>query len=87
MDAGLHKTSTSPARRVSKANGATGPVMAITRADEAYQVGSGKGPVEAYLDIAGIVALATGEPSRASTSPEISIVICRDYAMELRKES
>src|SRR6202048_3857089 len=26
--------------------------------DEAYQVGAGKGPVEAYLDIAGIVALA-----------------------------
>jgi pyruvate carboxylase len=29
------------------------------KADEAYQVGIGKGPVEAYLDIAGIVALAT----------------------------
>ncbi len=28
------------------------------KADEAYQVGPGKGPVEAYLDIAGIVALA-----------------------------
>src|ERR1700719_494989 len=28
------------------------------QADEAYQVGVGKGPVEAYLDIAGIVALA-----------------------------
>ena len=28
------------------------------KADEAYQVGTGKGPVEAYLDIAGIVALA-----------------------------
>ncbi|MGH9676985.1 MAG: biotin carboxylase N-terminal domain-containing protein, partial [Candidatus Acidiferrum sp.] len=28
------------------------------KADEAYQVGKGKGPVEAYLDIAGIVALA-----------------------------
>jgi pyruvate carboxylase len=28
------------------------------KADEAYQVGAGKGPVEAYLDIAGIVALA-----------------------------
>src|SRR5258707_1008797 len=27
------------------------------KADEAYQVGAGKGPVEAYLDIAGIVAL------------------------------
>lgn len=27
------------------------------KADEAYQIGSGKGPVEAYLDIAGIVAL------------------------------
>ena len=26
------------------------------KADEAYQVGIGKGPVEAYLDIAGIVA-------------------------------
>jgi pyruvate carboxylase len=28
------------------------------KADEAYQVGAGKGPVEAYLDIASIVALA-----------------------------
>src|SRR5216110_2442463 len=28
------------------------------KADEAYPVGEGKGPVEAYLDIAGIVALA-----------------------------
>jgi pyruvate carboxylase len=28
------------------------------KADEAYQIGVGKGPVEAYLDIAGIVALA-----------------------------
>ncbi len=28
------------------------------KADEAYQVGAGMGPVEAYLDIAGIVALA-----------------------------
>src|SRR4030081_131212 len=28
------------------------------KADEAYQVGAGKGPGEAYLDIAGIVALA-----------------------------
>src|SRR6202023_4208364 len=28
------------------------------KADEAYQVGAAKGPVEAYLDIAGIVALA-----------------------------
>jgi len=28
------------------------------KADEAYQVGVGKGPVEAYLDIAGLVALA-----------------------------
>src|ERR1700719_2854266 len=28
------------------------------KADEAYEVGAGKGPVEAYLDIAGIVALA-----------------------------
>src|SRR3984893_3410191 len=28
------------------------------KAQEAYQVGAGKGPVEAYLDIAGIVALA-----------------------------
>src|SRR5437879_12242884 len=28
------------------------------KADEAYQVGAGKGPVEAYLDIAGSVALA-----------------------------
>jgi pyruvate carboxylase len=28
------------------------------KADEAYQVGSGKGPVQAYLDIDGIIALA-----------------------------
>src|SRR6202795_1901687 len=28
------------------------------KADEAYLIGSGKGPVEAYLDIAGIVAVA-----------------------------
>src|SRR3974390_487256 len=28
------------------------------KADEAYQVGAGKGPVEAYLDIAGIIAIA-----------------------------
>ena len=28
------------------------------KADEAYQVGDGKGPVEAYLDITGIVAVA-----------------------------
>jgi len=28
------------------------------KADEAYQIGEGKGPVEAYLDVAGIIALA-----------------------------
>src|SRR3984957_16307366 len=28
------------------------------KADEAYQVGAGKGPVEAYLDAEGIVAMA-----------------------------
>ena len=28
------------------------------KADEAYQIGEGKGPVEAYLDVQGIVALA-----------------------------
>ena len=28
------------------------------KADEAYQIGEGKGPVEAYLDVEGIVALA-----------------------------
>ena len=28
------------------------------KADEAYEIGAGKGPVEAYLDVAGIVALA-----------------------------
>src|ERR1700731_4123616 len=28
------------------------------KADEAYQIGAGKGPVEAYLDVDGIVALA-----------------------------
>ena len=31
------------------------------KADEAYLVGEGKGPVEAYLDIAGIVSLAKGK--------------------------
>src|SRR6516164_5396869 len=36
------------------------------KADEAYQVGSGKGPVEAYLDIAGLVALAKGKEVDAS---------------------
>jgi pyruvate carboxylase len=30
------------------------------KADEAYQVGAGKGPVEAYLDIPGIIAIAKG---------------------------
>ena len=34
------------------------------KADEAYLVGEGKGPVEAYLDIDGIVALAQGEGRR-----------------------
>src|ERR1700748_2614110 len=28
------------------------------KADEAYEIGANKGPVEAYLDVAGIVALA-----------------------------
>ena len=28
------------------------------KADEAYEIGEGKGPVEAYLDVAGIVAMA-----------------------------
>ena len=28
------------------------------KADEAYLIGEGKGPVEAYLDVEGIVALA-----------------------------
>ncbi len=28
------------------------------KADEAYQIGAGKGPVEAYLDVPGIIALA-----------------------------
>src|SRR6201990_1688723 len=28
------------------------------KADEAYQVGAGKGPVQAYLDIPGIIAIA-----------------------------
>ena len=28
------------------------------KSDEAYQVGAGKGPVEAYLDIAGIIGKA-----------------------------
>src|SRR5712675_954423 len=35
------------------------------KADEAYQVGQGKGPVAAYLDIAGIVALAKATGSQA----------------------
>ena len=37
-----------------------GPVAALHRfkADEAYLIGVGKGPVEAYLDVEGIVALA-----------------------------
>ena len=28
------------------------------KADEAYQIGEGKGPVQAYLDVEGILALA-----------------------------
>src|SRR5207253_1000022 len=32
--------------------------MHLFKADEAYLIGKGKGPVEAYLDIAGIVAVA-----------------------------
>ncbi len=35
------------------------------KADEAYQIGAGKGPVEAYLDIAGIIDL--GARDKAST--------------------
>ena len=35
------------------------------KADEAYRVGAGKGPVEAYLDIPGIVALATAKGADA----------------------
>src|SRR5260370_1213188 len=31
------------------------------KADEAYLIGEGKGPVEAYLDVEGIVGLAAGE--------------------------
>src|ERR1035441_6519938 len=30
------------------------------KADEAYLIGEGKGPVQAYLDVEGIVALAAG---------------------------
>src|ERR1700693_4272981 len=33
-------------------------VLQLFKADVAYLIGSSKGPVEAYLDIAGIVALA-----------------------------
>ena len=48
------------------------------KADEAYQVGAGKGPVEAYLDIAGIVALAkeknAGPPPGAGGAPLTSTV-------------
>ena len=29
-----------------------------TKADESYQIGEGKGPVDAYLDIDGIISLA-----------------------------
>src|SRR5438093_861849 len=36
------------------------------KADEAYPVGEGKGPVEAYLDIAGIVAMAKAKGGDAS---------------------
>src|SRR5258707_15092174 len=32
-----------------------------SKADEAYQVGAGKGPMAAYLDIPGIVALSKGK--------------------------
>jgi hypothetical protein len=41
------------------------------KADEAFQVGKGKGPVEAYLDIANIISIAkVGSVSRHSlTSP------------------
>src|SRR5215467_16210356 len=35
------------------------------KADEAYQVGEGKGPVEAYLDIAGIMAVAKAKGADA----------------------
>src|SRR5207302_10835209 len=35
------------------------------KADEAYLVGEGKGPVEAYLDIAGIVGLAKSKGADA----------------------
>jgi pyruvate carboxylase len=36
------------------------------KADEAYQVGEGKGPVAAYLDIEGIIAIAKATGLRRS---------------------
>ena len=38
------------------------------KADEAYLIGEGKGPVEAYLDVEGIVALARGKGRRCDPS-------------------
>ena len=38
------------------------------KADEAYLVGEGKGPVEAYLDVEGIVALASEKGRRRDPS-------------------
>lgn len=43
------------------------------KADEAYQVGAGKGPVEAYLDIAGIVALAKEKGKASRVSPSLYV--------------
>ena len=44
------------------------------KADEAYLIGEGKGPVEAYLDIAGIVAVAKSkgvDAIRSAVLPEL----------------
>ena len=38
------------------------------KADEAYEIGEGKGPVEAYLDVDGIVALAKEKADRRDPS-------------------
>ena len=40
------------------------------KADEAYQVGDGLGPVQAYLDVEGIVALAKEKGVKTSINPD-----------------
>ena len=38
------------------------------KADEAYLVGEGKKPIDAYLDIEGIIEIAKTKPSRCNSS-------------------